>query len=57
MAFETLCFVDGTRSGLEIYRAVAAEARRGGKHYYGEVSPESVLGYLEKARGTQLIDF
>jgi hypothetical protein len=25
--------IDGTRSGLDIYRLVAAEAREGGEHY------------------------
>jgi hypothetical protein len=57
MAFEVLCFVDGDRSGLEIYRAVAAEARRAGKHYYGDVKPEYVLKYLKELKDAELVSF
>jgi len=48
MAFEVLNAVDGERSGLDIYRYVAAEAREAGEYYYGTVSPEAVLEYLGK---------
>jgi len=38
--------IDGTRTGLDIYRLAAAEAREGGEHYYGVVRPEAVLALL-----------
>ncbi|MFQ5928772.1 MAG: M28 family peptidase [Acidobacteriota bacterium] len=57
MAFEILNFVDGKRSGLEIYRAVLAEARRAGKHYYGEVNPGMVRKYLQNVKEVGLISF
>ncbi|HWP39011.1 MAG TPA: M28 family peptidase, partial [Gemmatimonadales bacterium] len=49
MAFETLNAVNGQRTGLDIYRFVAAEAREAGEYYYGRVTPEAVLQYLENA--------
>ena len=49
MAFEVLNFADGRRSGLDIYRAVAAEAREAGEHYFGKVTAEAVLKYLGNA--------
>ena len=55
MAYEVLNLVDGTRSGLDIARFVAAEAREAGAHYYGTVTPESVLAYLENAAKTGLV--
>jgi hypothetical protein len=55
MAFEVLNFVDGARSGLEIYRMVASEAREAGPHYYGTVTPEAVLQCLENAAKPGLI--
>lgn len=55
MAFEVLNFVDGRRSGLEIYREVAAEAREAGDHYYGTVTPEAVMRYLEGAEETGVV--
>ncbi|MFQ5740179.1 MAG: M28 family peptidase [Acidobacteriota bacterium] len=57
MAFEILNFVDGERSGLEVFRAVAAEARRAGLHYYGEVSPEAVRDYLNHVKSAGLLKF
>ncbi len=57
MAFETLAFVDGRRSGLEIFRAVAAEALRAGRHYYGEVRAEDVLAYLENCKRAGVVEF
>jgi hypothetical protein len=55
MAFETLNAVNGQRSGLEIYQFVAAEAREAGEYYYGRVTPEAVLQYLENAARAGLI--
>ena len=49
MSFEVLNFVDGQRTGLDIYRLVAAEAREAGDHYFGVVTPEAVLAYLKNA--------
>ncbi len=57
MAFEVLNFIDSRRNGLEIYRAVAAEARRAGPHYYGEVRPEAVQEYLQNAKKAGLVDY
>ncbi|GBC82529.1 hypothetical protein HRbin10_01656 [bacterium HR10] len=47
MAFEVLNFIDGSRSVLDIYNAVDAEARRAGAHYYGTVTLERVQQYVE----------
>lgn len=55
MAFEVLNAVNGERSGLDIYRFVAAEAREAGEHYYGTVTPEAVLAYLENVENAGLI--
>lgn len=57
MAFEVLNFIDGRRTGLQIYRAVAAEARRAGSHYYGEVRPEMVRDYLQNLKAAELVTF
>ncbi|MCS6818185.1 MAG: M28 family metallopeptidase [Blastocatellia bacterium] len=46
MAFEVLNFIDGSRSVLDIYNAVDAEARRAGAHYYGTVTLERVEHYV-----------
>jgi hypothetical protein len=54
MAFEVLNAVNGQRSGLDIYRFVAAEAREAGEYYYGTVTPEAVLEYLGKVEGAGL---
>src|SRR6185369_555548 len=43
---EVLQAIDGTRTGLDIYRLVAAEAREGGEHYYGIVRADAVLALL-----------
>jgi len=48
MATEVLAAIDGARSGLDIARLVASEAREAGQPYYGTVTPESVLTLLEK---------
>ncbi len=55
MAFEVISFIDGKRSGLEIFRAVRAEAMRAGVHYYGEVTATDVYQYLKNAEKTGLI--
>jgi hypothetical protein len=55
MGYEVLNAVDGERSGLDIYRYVAAEAREAGSHYYGTVSPEAVLRYLRNVADAELI--
>ncbi len=55
MRFEVLNAVNGERSGLDIYRFVAAEAREAGAHYYGTVTAEAVLEYLESAAAAELI--
>jgi hypothetical protein len=55
MAHEILNAADGVRSGLDIYRFVAAEAREAGAHYYGVVTAEAVLQYLESAADVGLI--
>ena len=55
MAFEVLNFVDGRRTGVQIYEAVSAEARQGGEHIYGRVTPEMVLEYLKNLADAGLI--
>jgi hypothetical protein len=55
MAEEVISLVDGERTGLEIYRTVAAQAREAGTHYYGTVEPGAVQRYLENAAGVGLI--
>jgi len=55
MAHETLNAVDGERTGLDIYKYVAAEAREAGQHYYGVVTAEAVLQYLRNAADIGLI--
>jgi hypothetical protein len=55
MRFEVLNAVDGKRSGLDIARFVAAEAREAGEIYYGTVTPEAVLQYLTNLEEAQLI--
>ena len=49
MAKECYCFVDGKRTGLDIFRAVQAEALSAGAFYYGTVAPEAVLKLLDEA--------
>jgi hypothetical protein len=55
MAFEVLNAVDASRTGEEIYRLVAAEAREAGPHYYGTVTPEAVARYLDGAAAAGVI--
>lgn len=47
MAFEVLNFVDGERTGLEIFWAVRAQAERAGGHYYGDVSASEANEHLQ----------
>ena len=55
MAFELLNLIDGTRSGLDIYRYLAAEAREAGSHYFGVVTADAVHEYLTKAEAARMI--
>ena len=55
MAYEALNFVDGSRSVLDIARAVAAEADAAGEWYYGRVEVEDVADYLESAAVAGLV--
>jgi hypothetical protein len=55
MSFEVINAVNGERSGLDVYRYVAAEAREAGAHYYGTVTAKAVLEYLENAAAAELI--
>ncbi len=55
MAFEIMNFIDGERSGLQIYEATVAEALQGGEDYYGTVTPEKVAGYLDNLAEAGLI--
>ncbi|HVF40330.1 MAG TPA: M28 family peptidase, partial [Gemmatimonadaceae bacterium] len=55
MSHEILNFIDGRRSGLDIYRLVAAEAREAGEHYFGIVTAAAVLQYLKNATTAGMI--
>jgi len=55
MAHEILNAINGERNGFDIYRFVAAEAREAGAHYYGLVTAEAVLQYLENAAEAGLV--
>src|SRR5262249_5682493 len=55
MAYETLNFIDGRRTGVEIYEAVSAEALQAGEYYYGKVTPEMVVEYLKNLSEAGLI--
>lgn len=55
MAFEILNSVNGESTGLDIYRYVSAEAREAGAYYYGVVTPDAVLQYLENAAAAGLV--
>jgi hypothetical protein len=57
MAMEILSAVNGERTGLDIYRLAAAQAREAGAHYYGTITREAVKQYLENARNVGLIEF
>jgi hypothetical protein len=49
MSYEALNAVDGTRSYLDVYRAVAAQADAAGSWYYGTVTLEDVEALLDSA--------
>jgi hypothetical protein len=49
MAWELLNWVDGRRTGLDIYHSLRAEALEAGVHYFGRVSDTAVLQYLKNA--------
>jgi hypothetical protein len=55
IAREVLQAIDGNRTGLDIYKLVAAEAREGGDHYYGVVRPDAVLALLRNVERLGLI--
>jgi hypothetical protein len=55
MSHEVLNAADGERTGLDIYRYVAAEAREAGDYYYGTVTAEAVLQYLENVAAAGLM--
>jgi hypothetical protein len=55
MSFELLNFVDGKRTGLDVYRHLSAEAREAGAHYFGVVTPEAVLTYLKNAGTAKML--
>jgi hypothetical protein len=49
MFYEALNFVDGTRTYLDVYRAVAAEADHAGEWYYGAVTFDDIASTLDSA--------
>ena len=55
MAYEALNFVDGSRSVLDIARAVAAEADAAGEWYYGRVEVDDIASYLDSAAAAGLV--
>ncbi len=55
MGFELMNLVDGRRTGADIYRFAAAEAREAGEHYFGTVTADAVLAYLKSAADAGLI--
>lgn len=55
MASEIVNYIDGSRTGLDIYRYIAGQAREAGEHYYGEITPELVLAYLKKIMGSEVV--
>ena len=55
MAYEVINFVDGANSYLDIYRTVAAEADAAGDWYYGTVSLEDVVSYLDSAKAAGIV--
>ena len=55
MGMEILSLVDGQRTGLDIFRLVAAQAREAGAYYYGIVSAEAAYRYLSNLVEAELI--
>jgi hypothetical protein len=56
MQWEVLSFVDGERTGLEVYESTAGEARSAGEWYYGKVEPESVLAFLRACEEAKVVE-
>lgn len=56
MAFETLNYVDGRRSILDIYRAVRAESLSAGEWYYGTVKLEDVEELFNAAQKAKALE-
>jgi hypothetical protein len=57
MAFEVMNFVDGSRTVLDIARAVAAEADAVGDWYYGRVSIDDVASHIDSAAQAGILRF
>jgi Zn-dependent M28 family amino/carboxypeptidase len=57
MVYETLNFADGTRSVLDVFRAVSAEAESAGAWYYGTVAREDVEAVLASAEKVGLVTY
>jgi hypothetical protein len=55
MAPEVTNAVNGQRSGLDIFRFVAAEAREAGAHYFGTVTADAVLKHLQNLAAAKLV--
>jgi hypothetical protein len=51
---EILNAVDGTRTGLDLYRHAASMIREAGSQYYGTVDPKAVLALLRSAAQSTL---
>jgi len=49
MAYEVLNYINGTNSYLDIFKAVATEAEIAGDWYYGTVTLDDVVAYLDSA--------
>lgn len=55
MAYETMNFIDGSRSVLDIFRAVSAEADAAGEWYYGRVTLDDIAAYLDSAEKAGIV--
>jgi hypothetical protein len=51
---EILQAIDGTRTGLDIYRLALAEAREGGDYYYGIVRARGGAGIVAQRRAARV---
>jgi hypothetical protein len=54
LSSQLLAAVDGTRTGLDLYRIGLAQVREAGTHYYGDITPENVLHLLRSAEQSGL---
>ena len=52
---EIFSLIDGKRSGWDIFRLVAAEAREAGAVYYGVITPDQVAQSLRAIATTGLV--